>query len=124
MTMKDKTIAIDWDGTVVLDGQYPHAGEPKENSIEVMKRILDEGGIIIIWTCRSGYEQQVRITETLHKHGIHNFYFNEHVPHIASQFAESSPKVFADIYIDDRGIHNYGREINWYQVEQILFPNA
>jgi hypothetical protein len=117
-----KTYAIDWDGTVVENRQFPRIGEPKPNAIHVMQRIIDEGGRIIIWTCRGGEEQAKGITEKLNEHGIYDFRLNDEFEDSKEYWKDSaSPKVFADVYIDDRGIHTQG-EIDWFEVEEILFP--
>lgn len=123
MTLNGKTVAVDWDGTFVDDGQYPKIGQPKENAVKVLKRIIEEGGRILIWTCRGGHEQENGIAIRLKENGIYNFIINQHFQDVVDQFEHSSPKVFADIYIDDRGIHTMGKEIDWYEVEQILFPH-
>jgi hypothetical protein len=119
-----KTYAIDWDGTVVNDKQFPNIGEPKPNAINVMNRMLAEGSRIIIWTCRGGREQADGIRAKLNEYGIFDFMVNKEYPDSIEYWKDSlSPKVFADVYIDDRGIHTQG-EIDWYEVEEILFPKT
>lgn len=119
-----RTYAIDWDGTVVSDKRYPKIGEPKPNAINVMKRMLAEGSRIIIWTCRGGREQEEGIRAKLNEHGIFDFMVNDEFPDSREYWKDTvSPKVFADVYIDDRGIHTQG-EIDWYEVEEILFPKT
>jgi hypothetical protein len=121
MNVKGKKFAIDWDGTVVENGFYPNVGEPKPNAIKVMQRIVDEGGEVAIWTCRGGRQQEQAITDKLHKLGFTNFIINEKFPEILELFEEHSPKIFADVYIDDRGLFA-PKEIDWYEVEKMLFP--
>lgn len=124
MSYFPKTYAIDWDGTVVQDKQFPNIGEPKPNAINVMKRMLAEGGRIIIWTCRGGERQEQGIRAKLNEHGVYDFIVNDHFEDEKEYWTgQMSPKVFADVYIDDRGIHTMG-EIDWYEVEEILFPKA
>lgn len=116
-----KTYAIDWDGTIVKNGSFPSIGEIKPNFINVAKRIIDNGDRIIIWTCRGGKEQYKAITDKLNENGITDFLINEDYPDIKKRFKDQSPKVFADIYIDDRGLFSNG--IDWYEIEKILFPS-
>jgi hypothetical protein len=118
--MAYKTFAIDWDGTIIPDRQYPKIGEPKPNAIHVMQRIVDEGGRIVIWTCRGGMEQQEGIKNKLNEHGFSDFIVNEHFQDTIDAFDFASPKVFADIYIDDRSL--FTRKIDWFEIENILFP--
>jgi hydroxymethylpyrimidine pyrophosphatase-like HAD family hydrolase len=51
--MKNKTIAIDFDGTIVEDG-YPHIGKPKERVFEVLIRLQNDGFRLLLWTYRHG----------------------------------------------------------------------
>lgn len=119
-----RTYAIDWDGTIIDDKQFPAIGEPKPNCIKVMKRILEEEkGIIIIWTCRGGREQEEGIRAKLAENGITDIIFNDHVPEVSAFFGGAdSPKVFADVYIDDRGI--FTKKIDWFEIEEILFETT
>lgn len=116
-----KTYAIDWDGTIVKDKQYPKIGEPKPNAINVIERLINEGNRVIIWTCRGGREQEEGIVAKLNEYGIFDFMINDEFPDSKDFWKDaSSPKVFADVYIDDRGIHTQG-EIDWYEIEKIIF---
>lgn len=118
MTLKYKHICIDWDGTIVEDGAYPEAGEFKEHAVNVMKRILKEGGEIVIWTCRNGNGQEDKIIDKLVTAGIHSFNVNHPFDHYTDIFGDTARKVFADVYIDDR---NLGVVIDWYEIEKKLF---
>ena len=117
--MKFRTYALDWDGTIVDDNQYPAIGEPKPNAVNVIKRIIENGGKIIIWTCRGGKEQEDGIRDKLNEYGIFDFALNAHLSDTLDAFEHHSPKVFADVYIDDRGI--YTKEIDWFEIERIIF---
>lgn len=119
MTLKYKHIAIDWDGTIVEDGAYPKAGEFKTHAVDVLKRIIAEGGEIAIWTCRNGEEQESAIIDKLIAEGIYNFTFNKPFDHFTNIYGgDNARKIFADVYIDDRAI---GAVIDWYEIEKQLF---
>lgn len=120
--MKNMVFAIDWDGTIVPDGCYPKTGEPKPNAINVIERLINDGHKIIIWTCRGGMEQTECIRAKLNEYGIFDFIINEHLQETLDAFEHSSPKVFADVYIDDRGIHT--KEIDWFEIEEIIFSKS
>ena len=120
MKLKYKTIAVDWDGTFVDDGQFPEIGEPKPNAVKVVKRLIDSGARIIIWTCRGGEGQVKGITDKLNENGIYDFVVNKHIEDITSQFEYSSPKVFCDVYIDDRSLHAVNG-IDWFEIEKMIF---
>lgn len=116
---KYKTIAIDFDGTIIEEGIYPDFGEPKPNAIHTMKRLIDNGVKIIIWTCRGGEAQKEGIKNMLNKHGLYEFVINEHLPEVNEPFEFTSPKVYCDLYIDDRNL--FTEKIDWYEIENILF---
>ncbi|UUV45965.1 hypothetical protein [Bacillus phage vB_BanS-Thrax3] len=119
MTLKYKHIAIDWDGTIVEDRAYPEAGTFKEHAVTVMKRILAEGGEIVVWTCRNGEDQIEKITNKLSTAGIYDYKINKPFDHFTNIYGgDNARKIFADVYIDDRAI---GAKIDWYEIEEQLF---
>ncbi|MEA4918143.1 hypothetical protein SDC9_150402 [bioreactor metagenome] len=95
-------IAIDFDGTIHT-GVYPNIGSPASNAASVIRRLKVQGHCIIIWTCRECVYQQ-KMVEWLNKQGIPFDYINKNSPEIISEFQGDSRKIFADVYIDDRGI--------------------
>lgn len=119
MTLKYKHIAIDWDGTIVEDGYYPKAGDFKPYAVDVLKRILAEGGEFVIWTCRNGELQEEMITNKLGMAGIYDIKINKPFEHFTNIYGgDNARKIFADVYIDDRAI---GAKIDWYEIEEKLF---
>lgn len=119
MTLKYKHIAIDWDGTIVEDGAYPDAGIFKPHVVKVLKRIWDECGEIVIWTCRNGDEQIATIEKKLASVGIFDYKINQPFDHFTNIYGgDNARKIFADVYIDDRAI---GAVIDWYEIERQLF---
>lgn len=124
MEIKNKIIAIDWDGTIVENGYFPEIGVLKPNAINVIKRIINEGGQIIIWTCRGGEKQYKAIKNKLNENGVYDFIINDHSPDMLELFEKNSPKVFADLYIDDRSLHAIKKGgIDWYEIEKMLFED-
>jgi len=117
-TNRPKIVAVDLDGTIFeyngwkghnhfgkpivsrswgevldikdADGQYKRM-HPSEALREFKKR----GWVVVIWTTRVDKE---RIAEELRKHSIPFDYINEH----PWQPPDTSNKLFADLYIDDR----------------------
>ena len=45
-------IAVDFDGTLVENGDYPLARNPIIKNIQYIKKMKSEGHKIILWTCR------------------------------------------------------------------------
>ncbi|AZU98894.1 hypothetical protein pW2_60 [Bacillus phage pW2] len=124
MTLKYKHVAVDFDGTLVHDNCYPSTGKFKENAVHTLKRIIAEGGEIVIWTCRNGKEQEEKIIDKLTSVGIYDFKINQPFDHFVNEYGgDNARKIFADVYIDDRSIHARNRQsgIDWYEIERMLF---
>lgn len=125
MTLKYKHVAIDWDGTIVYDGAFPEAGFFKPHVVVVLKRIIKEGGNIVIWTCRNGQEQEEIITNKLTTEGITKFKINQPFDYFNNIYGEDKArKIFADTYIDDRSLHAQQNGIDWYEIEKMLFESV
>ena len=119
-----KHIALDYDGTIVDDVSYPYVGTPLTGAIETINAMLDAGYYINVWTCRGGihndveYMQEDAIREQLdtlidHPLGKH-IKINEHFKFFTDKYLIGSPKISADVYIDNNG---YGmREVNWGEI--------
>lgn len=95
--------AVDFDGTLV-ENDFPDIGEPKEDVIEYVREKKREGAVIIIWTTRQN-EFLNKALNFCKEHDIPIDYANENVPWL--EF-ETSRKIFADIYIDDRAVNLNG----------------
>ena len=112
-------IAFDFDGTIVEDN-YPLVGQFKPNAKEVLTRLAQSGKYeFVLWTCRSEWRLQKAI-EFLYMNNLLTYFtaINENVPYIKEKFAEQgsiSPKIFADVYIDDKILNS---NINWLDIQQ------
>lgn len=100
---RNKTIAIDFDGTIV-DFKFPKIGDLKPWAKETVQVLREEGWRIIIWTCRGGiYEDDVK--RFLLENSIPFDTINNHTEYDMSKYHLGGVrKVYADIYIDDRNI--------------------
>lgn len=116
-------IAIDFDGTCVTH-EYPKIGR-FIGAQRVLSRIVKEGGLLILWTMRSGKE----LAEAV------NWFTENGIPLYGIQKNPcqhnwtSSPKVYAKIYIDDaalgcplkNGLKDERPFVDWDAVEHLLF---
>jgi trehalose-6-phosphatase len=66
--MKNKIIAVDFDGTIV-EHVYPDIGAPVEGALETMTALAARGHKLILWTMRSGDKLDAAV-EYLKKNGI------------------------------------------------------
>lgn len=94
----NKIFAIDFDGTVVRH-KYPNIGEDV-GAVPVLKRIIEHGHEIILFTMRSGKELEDAV-KWFESHGIPLFGVNENP---SQKVWTTSPKPFANVYIDDAAL--------------------
>lgn len=116
--LKYKLIAIDFDDTIV-DSDFPHILAEKAHAKRVMKRIVEAGGQIAVWTARSDLKP---VRTFLKLNGFPYHYINESFKEVLEEHPEDARKIFADVYIDDRNLET--REaggIDWLKIEKMLF---
>ena len=94
--MKNSTIAVDFDGTVV-DHTYPEVGEDVPNAVRVLKQLIKNGNKIVLFTMRSGKELQDAV-EWFEKNDIELYGINNNP---TQHNWTDSPKAYANLYIDD-----------------------
>jgi hypothetical protein len=95
-------IAVDYDGTIV-DHQYPDHGNENPGAFEWLRRYMEAGAKLILWTMRSDNEEKdgptlTTAVEFCRAHGV-EFYGVNHGP--GQERWTDSPKVYAHVYIDD-----------------------
>lgn len=95
---KPAVIAIDFDGTIV-EHKYPAIGAPIKGAIETIKELQARGHKIILWTMRSGKELDEAVAY-LQENGITPWSVNQN----PEQDWSTSPKAYAQIYIDDAAL--------------------
>ena len=119
MNFQEKLLlAIDFDGTIV-DDAYPGIGKPKIFAFETLKRLQSDGHRLILWTYRSGKHLDEAVT-FCKKNGIEFYAVNKSFPEEQNDI-EKSPKIHADLFIDDR---NIGGFIGWGKIHQMLIDDT
>ncbi len=98
MAIKEATIAIDFDGTVVTH-VYPEVGDDV-GAVPVLKELLANGCRLILFTMRSGRLLEEAI-EWFRTRNIPLYAINENP---SQKRWTESPKVHADLYIDDSAL--------------------
>lgn len=141
MKYKNKIIAVDFDGTCVTH-EFPHIGR-NIGAENVLRRLVDEGAKLILWTMRSDdrFQTHARNGEPLadrnpltaavqwfEDHNIPLFGINSNLDQGSWT---SSPKAYAHLYIDDAAlgcpllsgqVPGERPFVDWKKVEDILFP--
>lgn len=102
-------IAVDFDGTIA-EHEYPNIGALKPGAKETINKWYDAGHKIIIWTCRMNKEAE-EAKQFLIDNGINFHTLNENAN--PSDEFNPEPKVFAHLYIDDRGFRFTDDKYNW-----------
>ena len=113
-------IAYDFDGTLVED-KYPEIGKPlmgytyNRTMIDEAILLRENGHKIILWTCRNGklLDEAVNFCKS---QGLEFDAINDDLEEHKQMWKEElvdwqksgkARKIFADIYIDDRGLGTY-----------------
>ena len=98
--MKNKIIAVDFDGTLVTD-KYPKIGSPNIKLINKLRR-LSKNNTLILWTCRTGDKLKEAVEFCL-LCDLQFHYINENSKEILKKYGNiDSRKITADIYLDDK----------------------
>lgn len=98
--MKNKIIAVDFDGTLVKD-EYPKIGMPNIKLINKLRK-LSRDNTLILWTCRTGDKLKEAVEFCL-LCDLQFDYINENSKEILKKYGNiDSRKITADIYLDDK----------------------
>mgnify|MGYP000497805450 FL=1 len=98
MAIHGAIIAVDFDGTVVTHA-YPHIGSDI-GAVPVLRELIDNGCRLILYTMRSG-KLLDDASAWFARNDIPLYAVNENP---AQKEWTESPKVFADLYIDDSAL--------------------
>ncbi len=110
-------IAVDFDGTIV-EHRYPSIGKEKPFAVDTLKQLAADGHQLILWTVRSG-DLLREAVDWCSSRGLKFFAVNSNQPE-GSLFAgrtEGSPKIHADLFIDDA---NLGGLPDWGEIYEMV----
>ena len=96
--MKNVTICVDFDGTVVTH-EFPKVGEDI-GAYPILRKLQKAGHQIILWTMRSG-EELCNAAEHMEDNGIKLYGINKNPTQ--TEWTQS-PKVYGQLYIDDAAL--------------------
>jgi len=122
--MKNKVIAVDFDGTCVTH-EFPEIGEDVPHAVEVLKRLNEAEIKIIVWTMRHGKHLDEDAAQWFDERGIKVWAYNENP---TQKHWTGSPKAYAQHYIDDAAVgcplifpEDGGRPfVDWFEIEKLL----
>lgn len=98
MASRGLTIAVDFDGTCV-ENEYPQIGAEAEGAVEIMRELLRNDCRLILFTMRSGQTLDQAV-QWFKERKITLYGVNSN----PDQTWSDSPKVFANLYIDDSAL--------------------
>ena len=123
-----KYVAVDFDGTIIEEGDYPYIRNFLPHAIETLQMMVEEGYEVAIWTCRGGrgnvtaglphLTEEQRVKVALFEQGldIKNIEVNKHFPKYYEKYKGNSPKIYADVYIDNSA---YGLDkVDWLEIRE------
>lgn len=108
MSDKKLTIAVDFDGTL-CEFAFPGIGKQKLGHRALMDKLIElrkDGHKLILWTNRGDNEKYPVLTEAVEwckERGLEFDSVNENLSN-QKKLSGYSPKIMADIYIDDRAL--------------------
>ena len=106
--MSKFTIAIDFDGTLVAH-EFPEIGAPAQGAFYWVRRWQEAGARILLWTMRSdgrtgtGRENGPMLTEAVAFCRQHGIEFDGINTNPGQESWTTSPKAYANLYVDDAG---------------------
>jgi 8-oxo-dGTP pyrophosphatase MutT (NUDIX family) len=111
------TIAVDFDGTVCEEKEYPGFGAFLPGAAETLKALAEQGHTLILWTCRPADEAR-RVFRHCLDAGIpfkavnQNLYEGE---------LHDYKKMLADIYIENRDVSFFRHgNIDWQYIREVI----
>ena len=126
-------IALDFDGTMVTH-DYPIVGREIPECVNVLTELLEQGHQFVLNTMRSDGRQDGTnpLTDAV------NWFNERNIPLVGinenptQKNWTSSPKVYAELYIDDAALgtplqywDNYGRPcVDWVKVRELLVADS
>jgi hypothetical protein len=111
-------IAVDFDGTIV-EHKYPSIGKEKPFAVETLRALAADGHTLILWTVRHGKLLDDALAWCRERKLVF-FAVNSNYPEgslFGKNSSAASPKIEADVYIDDR---NLGGLPDWGEIYEII----
>ena len=90
-------IAVDFDGTLY------NGKETNVMLIARLKAAQRQGSTVILWTCREG-PSLAEALSILAGAGFRPSLVNSNAPEVILRTGRDTRKIFADVYIDDKGV--------------------
>lgn len=106
-----RVLAVDFDGTLVTD-KFPEIGEPNKELFNLCILARQFGTKVILWTCRNNSHLDVAVAYCKEQ-GLEFDAVNDNLEECKIAYGGNTRKVFADKYVDDKNIGNFGSLYLW-----------
>lgn len=118
MKRKLRYIAIDFDGTITTS-DYPNIGEIRENAIETLNFLQEEGYVLILWTCRQGEELKEALA-FLKENGFVFEHVNKNPKELREIYGNNPRKLGVDLFIDDKAMsRDVDNVVDWLLIKSL-----
>ena len=109
-------IAVDFDGTIV-EHRYPAIGKELPFAIDTLRKLVEEGHRLILWTVREGQYLDEAV-EFCRSRGLEFYAVNRDYPEEEKENNQRfTRKLKADLWIDDR---NLGGLPDWGTIYEMI----
>lgn len=95
-------IAVDFDGTIVTH-EYPNIGKEIPFAFATLKKLIDDGHQLILWSVREGTYLQEAVDFCRTK-GLEFYAINSNYPEQLPESETQPRKLMVDLFIDDRNL--------------------
>lgn len=112
------TIAVDFDGTIV-EHRYPTIGKERPFATATLRRLIDDGHRLILWSCREGQLLDDAV-QWCKERGVTFYAHNREFEEEDGSGRHFSRKLKCDLFIDDR---NVGGIPDWGTIYALICNN-
>ena len=103
--MRNKIIAVDFDGTLV-ENKWPEIGSANTKVLDYCKEEQAKGTRIILWTNRVGDALDAAV-KWCKENDLHLDAVNDNIQESIDFFGFNTRKIYADEFIDDRALNKF-----------------
>ena len=111
--IKNKVIAIDFDGTITDYSPFPKTGELRKDAVKYIKLLYEKGYKLILWTARTGM-YYTECLDLLNEWGLLKYIDTNYT------YSREYGKIYADFYVDDKSILV---KIKWKKIYKYIIKN-
>lgn len=118
--IKFRVIAIDLDNTIWTE-EFPNMGIPFPNAIETINEFIENKIEVVIWSARHYENIKECVYYLIDVYDLNpNVKVNIHSNIFVGLYDYSSPKVSADLYLDDKALNAPDFSKDWIKIRDYV----